>query len=217
MSSSLFAELEPARRIAGRDVPALTPDTGSIFALIMGEAPGPRGADQSGFPFFGDRAGRLVYRALRTAGCASWPHFGDTIEWKGAQLAAAGLRPVVQGVMLTNAFPRCPTDDGQRFRAPKRAELQSDANRARLLAEFTLAASRGCRMAIGLGRVSGRIVETIGLETMPGIEVVSLPHPSPQGLLQAEPEQGKGHSMVRLEAKWIGRLVALLQRAVAGT
>ena len=30
MSWSLFAELESGRRIAGRDVPALTPDTGSM-------------------------------------------------------------------------------------------------------------------------------------------------------------------------------------------
>ena len=83
-----------APRITSRDVPPLIPVDGAIGALIMGEAPGPRGADQSGVPFLGDRAGRLVYRALRAAERVTWPDFETTLAWEGKQfLAAARVHP----------------------------------------------------------------------------------------------------------------------------
>ena len=44
--------------------PPFFPTAGSVSALIYGEAPGPNGADKSGIPFFGDRAGRPLYEAL---------------------------------------------------------------------------------------------------------------------------------------------------------
>ena len=202
-----------APRIASRDVPPLIPVDGAIRALIMGEAPGPRGADQSGVPFLGDRAGRLVYRALRGAECVTWPDFETTLSWDGQQFLAAAVHPAIHGVMLTNAFPRCPTSDGHRFRAPTRAELESSLNRRRLATELELAASRGCRVAIGLGKVAAGVLDQAGRPVMAGTEFIALPHPSAQGLLQAAPQRGKGLSLSSLEEAWIDRLVAILDRA----
>ena len=203
------------RRIASRDVSPLLPTDGAIIALIMGEAPGPRGADQSGVPFLGDRAGRLVYRALRLADCVTWPDFEATLAWEGKQFRAAAVRPVIRHVMLTNAFARCPTSDGRRFRAPTRAELESPVNRRRLAAEFELAASQGCRVAIGLGKVAARVLAEAGRPILPHTVFITLPHPSAQGLLQAAPGKGKGFALATLESAWIDRLVTILVEAGA--
>ena len=51
-------------RIVGEPVPPCFPEAGHVRVLCIGEAPGPRGADKSGVPFFGDRAGAPLYRAL---------------------------------------------------------------------------------------------------------------------------------------------------------
>lgn len=181
--------------------------TSPIRAVLVGEAPGPRGADQSGIPFFGDRAGKALYAALGQAGVLTWVGDPTAVAWDGARLRAAGVYPVVTQVLLTNAFDRCPTDDGAKFRAPTRAERESETNLARLHRDIRLAASRGADRICCLGKVAASVVTL--LDT--GLTVHALPHPSAQGLLTSAPDRGKGARMADLEAAWTTHLAGLLR------
>jgi len=196
-------------RILQTQVTPLFPVSGPVDLMLFGEAPGPRGADQSGIPFWGDRAGALVYRALEAAGMARVPPeaYG---HWDGAELKALGLVPELAGAALSNAFPHCPSRDLQTFRAPTDAELRAPANLARLQAELERAAAR-CRgplRVIALGRRAQWIFQR--QEGWPGFLLRSLPHPSAQGLLQAAPGKGKGLKLADLQAAWVTRLEGLL-------
>ncbi len=175
----------------------------------MGEAPGPRGADQSGIPFWGDRAGKIVFQALLKAGLAEVPDdaWGS---WDGKLLKAKGLNPILQGVALGNAYPICPTRDGQTFRAPTDAELRSPENLARIRGEVERAASL-CPGRLKLIAMGKRALWLFGrLENAPDFELHVLPHPSAQGLLQGAPNKGKGLHLADLEQDWRDRLAALL-------
>lgn len=199
-------------RIFQTAVPPLFPRDGAVRVLLLGEAPGPRGADQSGIPFWGDRAGRPVYRALVAAGLARVPE-AAWLEWDGARFREEGLRPEVREVALSNAFPSCPTSDGEHFRAPTDAELRSEANQARLRAELAQAAERcpGTLRVLTLGRRAAWLLER--LEGGPAFELHALPHPSAQGLLQAAPGKGKGLKLADLEGEWEIRLRELVASA----
>lgn len=199
-----MSDARSPERITRRPVPPLHPRRGAIRVAIVGEAPGPRGADQSLVPFWGDRAGRLVWSALRAAGLAVWNGPADACTLGGGELAARGCLPRVRGVLLTNAYDRCPTDDGRRFRAPTRGELTSASNVARLRGELALARDRGLRSALALGRVAASVVaEQLAAIGAGDVDVVALPHPSAQGLLMAAPGRGKGLRLADLEASWI--------------
>lgn len=199
-------------RILGTEVVARFPETGPVRVFLLGEAPGPLGADQSGIPFWGDRAGLLVYRALEDAGMATIPETAWS-RWDGGALKVAGLAPALRGAALGNAYPRCPSDDGQRFRAPKDAELRSEANLARLGAELRAAADRcpGRLRILGLGRRAAWVLDK--LEDPPPFDLEVLPHPSAQGLLQAAPDKGRGLRLADLQAAWTERLTDLLRAA----
>jgi uracil-DNA glycosylase len=177
---------------------------GEVRVLIVGEAPGPRGADKSGFPFFGDAAGKHLYGALRELGAVRVPDSIDTVKWDGAVLRAAGYAPVAHQVALTNAFNRCPTDDGQKFRAPSRDELEGNENMNRLRGEIDALRLRGLRGIVTLGKVATRtmqlVVEQFYDNTIP---VVPLPHPSAQGLLSMAPNRGKGARLSDLQDGWM--------------
>ncbi|MBK8794461.1 MAG: hypothetical protein IPN59_15405 [Holophaga sp.] len=177
--------------------------------LLFGEAPGPLGADKSGIPFWGDRAGLVVYRALEAAGLARVPAEAYA-DWDGARLKANGLVPIITGVALSNAYPSCPTRDGQTFKAPTDRELAGPENLARIGQELTLAASRcpGRLRVIALGKRAQWLFQRI--EGAPVFDLVTLPHPSAQGLLQAAPGKGKGLRLADLQAAWEARLEALL-------
>lgn len=199
-------------RITRRRVPPLYPAEGPIHTVVIGEAPGPRGADQSLIPFWGDRAGALTYRALRDAHCATWPGDNAHLLRTGRELLELGIKPTLTGVLLTNAFASCPTDDGHSFRAPSRTELTSSANVRRLRKELRLAVARGCRQVLALGRVSAHLVpDHLAAIGAAHVQVIPRPHPSAQGLLQAAPNKGKGRRLADLEAKWIREVVALLR------
>lgn len=194
-------------RIHGRAVSPCFPEGGMLRSILYGEAPGPRGADQSGVPFWGDGAGIPLYRALAVAGCAD---FADSVweRWDGAALRDAGLWPRLLGVALSNAYPCCPTDDGKRFRAPKRSELVSSENIARLRDELRAASSRGAKRVITLGRCAAQTIKPLVEEC--GMGLVALPHPSSQGLLMDAPGKGRGMRLEDLRAAWEKRLVAAL-------
>ena len=197
-------------RILQTQVAPLFPPSGPVRVMLFGEAPGPRGADQSGIPFWGDRAGMCVYRALEAAGLALVPAEAY-LDWDGALFKARGLAPVLAGAALSNAFPLGPTRDFQTFRAPTDAELLGAANQARLLAELGAAAGRcaGLLKVIAMGKraqwVFGR------LEGAPAFQLHVLPHPSAQGLLQAAPGKGKGLKLDDLRRGWEDRLASLLE------
>ncbi|WP_316415876.1 uracil-DNA glycosylase family protein [Mesoterricola silvestris] len=178
--------------------------------MLFGEAPGPRGADQSGIPFWGDRAGTCVYRALEAAGLARVPA-GAFQDWDGARFRAEGLAPVLRGVALSNAFPVCPTRDFQTFRAPTDKELLAPDNLDRLRGELREAAGRcpGRLRVIAMGRRAQWVFARI--DGAPDIHLDVLPHPSSQGLLQAAPGKGKGLKLEDLRREWEARLAALLE------
>jgi hypothetical protein len=203
-------------RILGQPAPALFPPTGPVRVLLFGEAPGPRGADQSGIPFWGDRAGIAVYRALAAAGLAEVPAAAWE-DWDGARLKARGLAPVLRGAALSNAWPACPTRDGERFRAPSDRELRSPANLARLARELARAAAGRTPplRVIAFGTRPRWILERLPdlAADLPPFDLHPLPHPSAQGLLQAAPGKGKGLRLEDLRAAWEVRLRDLLAEA----
>jgi len=196
-------------RIRQTSVPALFPEEGPVRLILYGEAPGPKGADQSGIPFWGDRAGVLVYRALEQSGLAEVPP--ESFEaWDGARFREQGLRPCLQGAALSNAFPQCPTSDGQKFRAPTNAELRNPANLERIHGEIARAALRceGWLRVITLGKRAQWVLTQ--LRNAPAFELFALPHPSAQGLLQAAPDKGKGLKLRDLQDAWERDLAHLL-------
>ena len=203
-------------RILGQPTPALFPPTGPVRVLLFGEAPGPRGADQSGIPFWGDRAGIAVYRALAAAGLAEVPAAAWE-DWDGARLKVLGLAPVLRGAALSNAWPACPTRDGERFRAPSDRELRSPANLARLAGELARAAAGRTTplRVIAFGTRPRWVLERLPelTEGLPPFDLHALPHPSAQGLLQAAPGKGKGLRLEDLRAAWEAGLRDLLAEA----
>ncbi len=196
-------------RILQVPVNPLFPPTGPVKVMLFGEAPGPLGADKSGIPFWGDRAGRQVFRALEAAHLASVPPAAYEV-WDGERFKQLGLKPLLNGAALSNAYPSCPTRDGQTFRAPSDKELKNSENMHRLLQELKLAEGRcpAWLRVIAMGKRAAWILEQL----RPDLDLHALPHPSAQGLLQAAPDKGKGMKLADLQAAWernLGELLAL--------
>ncbi len=206
----LFPSQSSAQGIQGGTVPALFPVSGPVRALVFGEAPGPRGADKSSIPFWGDAAGLPLYRALVRARCASVPE-AAWLKWDGSYLLRSGFRPELKNVGLSNAYGSCPTADGKKFRAPTRTELQSPDNLERLEKELLFAQSRGALMIIALGYCARDSLSPLAAQL--GFSLVALPHPSAQGLLSDAPNRGKGARLKDLAANWETRLVLILESA----
>ena len=204
-------------RILGTRVPARFPDDdGSpVRAMLFGEAPGPRGADKSRIPFFGDRAGVLVYGALVRAGMCELTRDGEPVAiadltWDGARLAREGVVPHLRAAALSNSYDACPTDDGHSFRAPSRAELASPANVARLEREVGRAVDAGCEVVVTLGRAADNAIgDLLGLRDIPVLRYETVRHPSAQALLFAKDRRGRG--LKEMEEEWMQRLVELLK------
>ncbi len=201
-------------RILGTPVPMLMPLDGLVYVVLIGEAPGPRGADKSGVPFLGDAAGKVLYDVLLRLGALTLPPEIDRMEWDGALFAARGFVPIAHGVALANAFDRCPTDDGATFRAPTRAELEGTTNLSRLTRDIAMLRTRGLKGVVTLGRVATRTVDTLFKRTpMPELARRALPHPSAQGLLSMAPDRGKGAKMADLQDAWMVRCQAAVVQA----
>jgi uracil-DNA glycosylase len=205
-------------RITGVHVPARFPDDDSspVRAMLFGEAPGPRGADKSRIPFFGDRAGVLVYGALVRAGMCELTRDGEPVDriadltWDGERLRRDGVEPHLHGAALSNSYDACPTDDGHSFRAPSRAEVASAANVARLERELGAAVDRGLSLVVTLGRAAdGAIGDMMGMRDVPFVRYVTVRHPSAQALLFA-PDR-KGRKLGEMERAWEDELVKILK------
>jgi uracil-DNA glycosylase len=193
----------PKGRILGTRVAPLFPATGSVSALIYGEAPGPNGADKSRIPFFGDRAGGPLYEALEDEGRCRFTKPLDGVRWDGTALRDAGIRPIVTDAALSNAYAVCPTDDGEHFRAPTKAEMSSPANVRRVRAEIAKARRRGLRTVIVLGRIADWLLGThLGLRDDPTIVYHQITHPSPLGLMGMAKRAGKGVRVSAMKDQW---------------
>lgn len=196
-------------RILGTRVEALYPARGPVGAMIYGEAPGPRGADKSGFPFFGDRSGKLVYRALIESGRCALDADIDEVKWSGAALREAGLVPRLTNAALSNAYDVCPTDDGVKFRAPSRVELASEENLRRVGAEIARARRRGLRAIVVLGRHADWLLgDRLALRDDASIAYHQITHPSPLGLMWLK--RRSGGSMKDVEREWMESFRAML-------
>ncbi len=201
-------------RIIGAPVRPLLPDAGPVHVFLVGEAPGPRGADKSGVPFFGDAAGKHLYDALVQLGAIELPPSVSGLAWDGALFAQAGARPVAHGVALGNAYDRCPTDNGVSFRAPSRTELEGADNVERLVRELTVFSSRGLRAIVTLGRVATNTIDAVlRAHPMPRVARVAVPHPSAQGLLSMAPNRGRGARMADLQQAWQQQLCSAVLSA----
>lgn len=196
-------------RIFQTPVPPLFPAHGPVRLVLYGEAPGPLGADKSGVPFWGDRAGKSLYRALERSGLAKVPREAYD-HWDGAYFMAHDLFPEIRDAALSNAYPACPTLDGRTFNAPTNKQLASVENLARVQNELALGLSRcqGSLRVIAMGKRAEWLLSRCceGLN----IDFHFVPHPSAQGLLQAAPNKGKGMKLADLQATWEESLVRLL-------
>ena len=193
----------PKGRILGTRVPAFFPAKGPVSALIYGEAPGPNGADKSRIPFFGDRAGKPLYEALEDDGRCRFTKPIDDVPWDGSALRDAAIRPVVDDVALSNAYAICPTDDGEHFRAPSKAELTSAENVRRVRSEIAKARKRGLTTVIVLGRHADWLLGThLGLRDDDSIRYHQITHPSPLGLMGMAKRAGKGVRVSAMKEQW---------------
>lgn len=212
--STALSAIADRSRIVGAPIAPLLPGSGKVRVLIVGEAPGPRGADKSGIPFFGDAAGKHLYLALRKLGAVVLPDSVDETTWDGALLRAAGIRPIANQISLTNAFDRCPTNDGRKFRAPTRAELELEPNTTRLRGEIDALRTRGLTGIVTLGKVATRtMLRVVGELYADAIAVHSLPHPSAQGLLAMAPNHGRGARMADLQSAWMEQCMSAIRAA----
>lgn len=191
-------------------MPAFFPEAGAVSVMLFGEAPGPRGADQSGLPFWGDGAGITVYRALVATRRAEVPEAAWE-DWDGSRFKALGLAPRLHGTALSNAYPACPTRDGEHFHAPTNKDLLAPANLDRLRAELRRAAGESADRlrVIAFGKRAEWILRR--LPDAPAFDLHALPHPSAQGLLQGAPNRGKGLRLADLREAWQETLQELLR------
>jgi uracil-DNA glycosylase family 4 len=102
--------------------------------LIVGLAPGLHGANRTGRPFTGDHAGGLLYRSLHALGLSSAP-----------VSTAAADELALRGVRVTNAVKCVP---------PENRPTPAEARACNSFLRAELAASRGLRVVLALGRIA---------------------------------------------------------------
>jgi uracil-DNA glycosylase len=123
--------------------------------LVIGEAPGPLGANRTGFPFWGDHSGLDLYGLIESLGLLDAP----LERWKrGADLS--GTQPPPGRYAITNACPQMPLLPDGGFCAPEPARLEQES--ARLADEVKALAPRavlacGKAAAFTLARASARL------------------------------------------------------------
>jgi len=92
--------------------------------LVIGEAPGPRGANRTGFPFWGDDSGLDIYGLLEELGLLDAP----LNRWKrGTDLT--GTQPPPGRYAVTNACPQMPVLPNGDFCAPPVERLEEESAR----------------------------------------------------------------------------------------
>lgn len=109
----------------GKIVPLLR--HGQPRLLLIGEAPGPRGASLSGYPFWGDVSGKQIYALFGELGLLHEPpRLPERVAGRPVGQPPAG------DYAVTNACQQMPWDETKgTFRAPTLAELAAQAPRLR--------------------------------------------------------------------------------------
>jgi uracil-DNA glycosylase len=127
------------------NAPVPTFGTREAWLLIVGLAPGLRGANRTGRPFTGDFAGVLLYETLLACGLASGSY---------AERADDGLHLV--GCAITNAVRCVP---------PQNKPEPSEIANCRPFLEATIAAMPDLKAIVALGRVAhDSVVRAFGLK-----------------------------------------------------
>jgi len=123
--------------------------------LVIGEAPGPRGADRTGYPFWGDDSGLAIYGLIEGLGLMDAPF----VRWK-RRADLSGTRPPPGRYALTNACPQMPLAPDGGFCAPEPTRLYAEAERvAQELRTLAPAAVLACGKpaAFTLAQASSRL------------------------------------------------------------
>src|SRR3546814_471513 len=121
---------------------------GSVDArlLIVGLAPGLRGANRTGRPFTGDYAGDLLYPTLLAFGFASGRYGQDPAD---------GL--LLDGCRITNAVRCVP---------PQNKPSGSEIGACRSFLQFEMAAMTNLEIVLALGAIAhAAVVRVLGLKT----------------------------------------------------
>jgi uracil-DNA glycosylase family 4 len=135
--------------------------------LVVGLAPGLRGANRTGRPFTGDYAGDLLYATLMKFGLA---------EGRYGREPSDGLR--LKGVRITNAV-RCVPPENK----PETAEIRQ----CNSFLQAELAALPGLRAVLSLGAIShGAVLQALGLRKSAYVFAHGAQHRLPSGLLLAD-------------------------------
>ena len=93
-------------RILSSPVPMLLPYEGPVHVLIMGEAPGPRGADKSGVPFLGEIPLHMEIREKSDAGLPVVATEPDGPHAKLYRGIAEQIKARLEGGAPPRAMPR---------------------------------------------------------------------------------------------------------------
>lgn len=132
--------------------------------LLIGEAPGPKGADCTGYPFWGDDAGLPLYSLVGRLGLFDEPF---TPWQRGENLS--GTKPPAGKYAITNACTQMPVSRDGRFRAPPRARLDDEARRVLqeinfLQPAFVLACGRSAAYTLARAALIESSAPPAGLE-----------------------------------------------------
>lgn len=92
--------------------------------LLVGEAPGPRGANRTGYPFWGDDAGLKLYGLIEELELLDEPFFPWT-----PRASVTGSAPPAGRYAITNACTQMPVGNDGKFCAPTASRLDGEAPR----------------------------------------------------------------------------------------
>ena len=165
-----LAEFRATQRLAYPDwfnapVPSFGPDDAPL--LIVGLAPGLRGANRTGRPFTGDYAGDLLYATLAKFGLAAGTY---------AQRADDGLRLVRS--RITNAVRCVP---------PENKPLPAEIVACRPYFRTELAGLTGLKAVLALGQIAHQqVLATLGLRQAAYPFAHAALHALPSGLQLAD-------------------------------
>ena len=143
-------------------VPSFGAETARL--LIVGLAPGLKGANRTGRPFLGDHAGELLYRTLLKTGLA-----------RGAHEVATPDRLELVDCMITNAVRCVP---------PQNKPIPDEIKRCRQFLIGRMAALPNLRSLLAIGRIAhDSILETFQLKKRDFPFAHGARHALPNGLI----------------------------------